>query len=379
MGIKMVVQLNDGGILIRAASVMGISSERQRFVDQAVKLGIVRLLETTVESDAHGVRFRLRPELRNNLMPDSDTLQLCERLQPDRLTSDSDLEREILLAMLLSPVTFEYPCYSEFAASVRIRQNIVKASRLTVLSFHTSKTERPEDYWSYTEDSGFTVLPGKSLIEALRKATQPDVSGEQYSFSCYRATEYVILLGIAQELAKSNPVLLQQLRRQWESRAIMSRQFHDVFTREYGSISKPLPSKYYVPGDRLWFRNPDERSAEIVGYEGSWVFYLGGGLFTNFWKRDNPYTLTSKCIEIYHWRSGVCQDAEGNLQMDEAVVEEQVRATMSDPDAAGRILDRMMRLRDPQDICADGGCIDASREYPRWVCPGTSDLVLPGN
>lgn len=366
-----------GGILIRVAGDMGLVSTQWSFVDRAMKLGIEAFMETSVVCDGEFIRFGMRPELRNQLMPDGDTSQLCERLQIKPLLRDTDLEREVLLAMLLSPVTFEYPNYSEFAASVRIRQNIVKASRSTALSFHTSKIERPEDYWTYSEENGFTVLPGKSLIVALTKATQPEASGQQYSFSCYRATEYVILLGIAQELFLSNPALLQQLQRQWESRAIKSRQFHDVFTREYGSMSDPLPAKYYVPGDRLWFRNPDERSAQIIGYEGSWVIYLGRGLFANFWERDKPYTLASKCIEIYHWRSGVCQDADGNLQMDETVVEERVGATMSNPDEVERILDRMMRLRDPQDVFADGGCIDASREYPRWICPGTSDLVLP--
>jgi hypothetical protein len=208
-------------------------------------------------------------------------------------------------------------------------------------------------------------------------ATQPEVSGRQYSFSCYRATEYVILLGIAQELAACNPALLQLIQRQWESRAIQSGKFHDVFLREYGSMSEPLPPKYYVPGDRLWFRNPDEQSSDITGYEGSWVFYMGGGLFTNLWKNDKPYTLAAKCIEIYHWRSGVVRGAESNLQMDEAVVAERVRATMNDPVEIGRILDRMMRMRDPSGVYADGGCIDTTREYPRWVCPGTSDIILP--
>ncbi len=372
------IQQNKGGILIRGEKATDSATARQGFIDQTVKLGIDEFLEETAVGSGHSINFRLRSESQNHWMPDSDTLRLCERFQLDPLTSDTDLEREILLAMLLCPVTLEYPSYPELVSSIRIRQNIVKASRRTALSFHTSKIERPTDYWTYTKETGFTVLPGKPLIEALRKATQPEVSDGQYSFSCYRATEYVTLLGIAQELAKSNPALLQQLQRQWEKRAIMSRQFHDVFTHEYGSVDEPLPPKYYIPGDRLWFRNPDARSAEVMGYEGSWVFYLGGGLFTNFWNRDKPYTLASKCIEIYHWRSGVYQDAEGNLQMDEVIVEEHVRATTNDPAEVERILGRMMRLRDPQGVCANGGCIDASREYPRWVCLGTSDLVLPG-
>lgn len=312
-----------------------------------------------------------------SLTPDYDTLRLCERLKLDPVRNGNDLEKEILLAMLSGPVTFEYPGYSEFAASVRMRRNIVDASRLTELDFHTSKIERPEDFWKYSEACGFTLLPGKSLIEALRRATQPGVSGKQYSFSCYRATEYVILLGIAQELAGCNPELLRKLQHQWERRAIMSRQFHDIFTQEYGSMSEPLPLNYYVPGDRLWFRNPDALSAEIAGYEGSWVFYLGGGLFTNFWKHDRPYTLASKCIEIYHWRTGAYQDGEGKWQMNEAIVDEKVESAMHDPEETSRILKYMMKLRDPQEIFAGGGCLDASREYPRWVCPGSCNLVLP--
>ena len=63
----------------------------------------------------------------------------------------------------------------------------------------------PEGYWTYDEERGFTILPGRSLIEGLRRATQPEASGQLYAFSCYRATEYVTVLGIAQELEEANP------------------------------------------------------------------------------------------------------------------------------------------------------------------------------
>lgn len=45
--------------------------------------------------------------------------------------------------------------------------------------------------------------------------------------------------------------------------------------------------------DRLRFRNPDAHSSDASGYEGSWGFYLGGGRFSNFWKRDHSFTLTN--------------------------------------------------------------------------------------
>ena len=215
------------------------------------------------------------------------------------------------------------------------------------------------------------------MIEALRKATQPDTGGQVYAFSCYRATEYVILLAMAEELLSCNPELFGRLQRQCERHMIRSGQFHEVFLREYGSQESPMPERYYVPGDRVWFRNPDERSSDVLGYEGSWVLYLGGGLFTNFWKRDQPYTLDSKCLEIYHWRNGVCHAADGELAMDEAVVAQRVAATLQEGDELSRILGEMMQPRAPSGCYGQGGCIDTTREGPRWVCPGTSDLHLP--
>jgi hypothetical protein len=371
----MSVQKNAGGILIRLENSRDLAAARLSFLEQARKLDIDRLLVATEETSSHGIRFRLTDAARPQWTAGNDRLQLCSH--PDLRLNEQNPEQEILLAMLAGPVAFEFPTYAELAASIRMRRNIVTAARRTLLAFHPSKIERPEDCWAYTEERGFTVLPGKSLIDALRKATQPTVSGEIYAFSCYRATEYVILLGMAQELATSNPALLGQLQHQWESRAIMSGQFHDVFMREYGSMSEPLPAKYYVPGDRLWFRNPDQRSSDVTGYEGSWVFYLGGGQFSNFWDRKRPYTLASKCIEIYHWRHGLCQDESGVLQIDENLVDERVRASLADPAEVERILGQMMKLRDDRGVYAGGGCIDASREYPRWVCPGSSDLHLP--
>jgi hypothetical protein len=379
MGKREDVEQNPWGILIRIASVTDLAATRKDFLNRAVKLGIDPLIETSDDNAGQAIRFRLRPLMQQKLAPGFDTLQLCEKLNLNTLESRTDLEKEILLAMLSGPATFEYPSYFELAAAVRIRQNIVEAARRTALSFHTHKIERPTDYWTYSKDTGFTVLPGKSLIEALRKATQPEVSGQLYAFSCYRASEYVVLLGIAQELANSNPELLQRLQRQWETEALVSEQFQGIFLREYGSMNKPLPPKYYVPGDRLWFRNPHEPSSDVTGYEGSWVFYLGNGLFNNFWKCDKPYNMVEKCVEIYHWRSGMVKDAEGKLQMDESIVEERSRATLSDPVELQRVLDCIMQLRDKFGVYADGGCVDTTREYPRWVCPGTSDIILPDN
>jgi hypothetical protein len=363
------------------ASVGGIEfttsgrAVRRQMLDRLDELGLIDCVSLHDELAS----FTLDPVWAARYVIDGDTTNLCRDLGLDTVANEADLEREVVLTMLAAPRPLRFPSFAEFLSAVAIRRNIVLAARRTQLAFGTSHAERPPSHWTYDEDRGFTILPGQPLIEALRLATQPDAGdGTLYAFSCYRATEYVILLGIAQELERANPPLLAALQRQWETSAIMSGRYHDVFLHEFGSMEEPLPQRWYVPGDRVWFRNPDERSADASGYEGSWVIYLGDGLFANFWKRGAPYTFVHKCVEIYHWRHGAYVDDEGDMRMNEDVVEEKVRQTMAEPAELARVFDRMARLRDGRGVYAEGGCVDTSREFPRCVCPGTADILLPG-
>lgn len=169
-----------------------------------------------------------------------------------------------------------FPCIAESPhspAAERLRTGLSQThGRLDLrqcLNVSASPTPASDDF----ERKGFVVKPGYSLIASLIEATQPHVSSKLYSFSsfsCYRATEYLLVLlpAIAQEVERNNPELLARLQQQWGQRPIMSGQFHDVFLREYGSMQGSLPPKYYVPGDRLWFRNPDGHSSDVSGYAG---------------------------------------------------------------------------------------------------------------
>jgi hypothetical protein len=375
----------DVGVKQPAGIFLETGSNHLLFVDAGEmaewldRLGLGDWVSLDVVQGAAGdiLHAMLPIELAERIAPESNTLDL--RSNMSGLTDDraGDLEREIIVAMLLSPLGFSYPSFAELQSAVRIRLNIVQAAWKSALAFDTEHAERPDDYWTYAEDKGFTVRPGKSLIEALVSATQPERTGKRYSFSCYRATEYILLLAIAQELALSNLALLDELQRQWEARAVMSGEFHDVFLSEYGSLEHPLPQGYFVPGDRLWFRNPDELSANAEGYEGSWLFYLGGGLFTNFWRPEQPYTLTSKCIELYHWRDAVYQDEEGIWRINESVVDARVRESSQDAEKTSEILALMLRLRAPRGVYGEGGCLDATRECARRVRPGTAELSFP--
>ncbi len=368
------------GIVIQNANQRDAEAAQKTVQAALQALGLAEDVDVTSgdTASANQLQWILKKERTATWMPDLNTFDLCERVGLQSRTHADDLAREIWLTLLASPMAWAFPSAEELISAVRMRQFIVQAARKTALDFKTNEAERPSDCWTYREETGFTVLPGSSLIEALIKATQPESTGMVYAFSCYRATEYILLLAIAQEAQLSNPALLAGLQKQWETRAVMSGRFHEVFLRETGSMEAPLPISYYIPGDRVWFRNPDDASSDVAGFEGSWVFYLGGGQFSNFWQRNKPFTLTSKCVDVYEWRNGTRRDACGELQMDEELVEQLVDKTMTQPAEVECITQRMFRLRDPQGVCGQGGCMDTSRESPRWVRPDTTDIVLPG-
>lgn len=368
------------GVWVQIASVEQAKPLAQQILHDLHALDVAEhvVTKSATFADATWLVMQLKEASASAWAPGLDTLHLCETLALNTAHGGVDLVREIWLTMLMGPIAFEFPSVAELIAAVNIRRNIVQAARKTTLTFHTTEAERPEDCWHCDEDTGFVIKPDASLIDALTKATQPEVSGQVYSFSCYRASEYVIVLGIAQELVVCNPALYAQLQALWRKRPIRSAEFHDVFLREQGTMEAPLPPRYFVPGDRAWFRNPDEASADASGFEGSWVMYLGGGLFSNFWNSEEPYTLERKCLEIYHWRNGLYFDADGEQRIDEARVAVLMQASLQHPAEVAHICATMERYREARGVYTDaGGCLDTTREFARWVCPGTSDMVLP--
>jgi len=362
------------GIRIGGAGVAtdpGRDTQRLRaWLDELGLLAHVR-----VQANHSSLCAGLAPESSVTWAPQLDTTALGEVLADQCGRDERHTEREVLTSLLLSPLELDFPDFDEFESAVRIRVDTAQAGAATALRFDIDQY-RPEAYWDRLETGSFSLRPGCSLVGALAAATQPGPDEDPYGFGCYRASEYVMLLAIAREAARVHPELKQRLRERSTRRPIESREFHDVLLRELGTFDEPVPACWFVPGDRIWFRNPDAHSADAEGFEGSWVIYIGDGLFSNFWKRNAPFTLERKCVEIYHWRHATYRGEDGCLRVDEDEVARRVALTEADPAEHARVLALMQRWRDPRGVYEHGGCLDRTRECARWVQPDSCDIVF---
>jgi hypothetical protein len=340
------------------------SERRLRQVQRCLRsLGIDDLVDCSMSTGGDGRYLHLRASHRLlALCPDFDTANITTFLRTHQPNRDRALISEIILAMALSPDVMYFGSEQELKSNLRMRCTVVQVASRTELNFDTSSITRPQAYWIYTKENGFLLRQGVSLADGLERALCPDVSGFTYAFSCQRASEYLILYAVVCELQKVNKTGLNDVEQQWRKRALTGDDFLFRFLGERGTRENPMPMRYYIPGDRIWFKNPDDHSSDLEGFEGSWVIYLGGGRFCNLWDRHRPYTLEEKCLEIYYWSQCVEVSPAGILWMNEAVVKEQVEKALHEQDLSGPILKKMMVYRDPTGVYAEGGCIDLSRD-----------------
>lgn len=365
------------GVVIFSHSLREANGEASHLEMICNDLGVSEYVNILVSktADYFLVNMRVKESLHKEYL-DCDTIRMSQDLLLDSEISNADLLIETLVSMAMSPIALVFPNHQELLSNLRMSRDVVDIAKRTELVFDVLKSERPERFWIDDDVLGPVLRRDSSLVDALEHALCPELSGHSYSFSCQRASEYLMLAGLTKELERSNGELLEKIEQQWRQVPLKSDTFLYSFLLELGHANQPFPMRCYVPGTRVWFKNPDDYSSNIEGYEGSWVVYLGAGKFVNLWDRTKPYTLESKCLEIYHWRNGVIRQDSGELLMNEYIVQELVIETLSNPEEHDRILKKMMRYRDPAGVYADGGCIDRTRDTLRWVHPETTNIKI---
>lgn len=376
MSLSKVAPTRTGGIRVLGETPRRLRVQRRNVLRRLSELGLRQYVEETSipvpEQLSTGFRLRQDPDAAFSLSNDSTAL--CEAFGLDSANDPRDLEREIWLAMLVSPVIIDFPSFAEIESAVRIRMNIVAAARKTFVRFDTMQVDRPTEYWTWDDDCGFLLNRGKPLARAIEVAMQPGKSDRSYAFSCKRAGEYLVLLGLAQEAEAVNPALYRRLVKQSQTRALRGDDYDNAYLQKIGTLDEPLPPRFFIPGDRVWFRNPDKFSSEITGFEGSFTVYIGGGRFPNFWKKNRTETLITKCLTIYFWREAIYQNAAGEWQVDEPHADRLVEEALKDPERVEQIVDELMQWQEPN---WEGGAMEPSRDCARFIRPGTEDFDLP--
>jgi len=321
------------------------------------------MLLTKLGIDDYVVRvnnnFVIKSYFAKLLMPDYNTLDLRKKMKlyniTNNITKDDDdynLTVEILLCLLNAPVLFRFDSFDDFIDMIDSRKIIVKYGYFTHVKFDTGKDIKVNvDYFQYN-DKDVILLENKSLLEGIKKSIIP--KDKLYNYSCQRITEFLLLLGLL-EVNKNKPIC-KQIESIWRRKAIKSELFQDTFLYEYGTKENPIPMKYYIPGDRIWLKNPDDKSSDIVGYEGTWVVYLNDGLFCDFWKDggdvSHQHTLEDIIITIYNWRHSIVKKDS----IDDKFVQQLNKNINNNPDIKNNIIKSMYKYY------ADGGCMDKTRD-----------------
>lgn len=289
------------------------------------------------------------------LMPDYNTLDLRKKMKLYNITKDDEdynLTVEIVLCLLNSPVIFTFDSFDDFIDMIDSRKIIVKYGYLTHVKFDTGKDTKVNVEYFQDNDEDIILLENKSLLEGIKKSIMS--KDKLYNYSCSRITEFLLLSGLLE--VNSNKPICQQIESIWRRKAIKSKLFHDTFLYEYGTKKNPIPMKYYIPGDMIWFGNPDKKSSDIMGYEGTWVVYLNDGLFCDFWKDggdvSHQHTLEDIIITIYNWRHSMIKKDS----IDDKFVQKLNKNINNNPDIKNNIIKSMSKYYE------DGGCIDKTRE-----------------
>ena len=367
-----------GGIRLLGADERALRASLWHFSEQLRELGLSTLVDIEVLADGGlcALQIRLLPVLAEHWVPGHDTSRLCTTLGLDIRHRD-DLCREIILSLLACPQTLEFPSLAEWQSALKARLNIVEAARDTVIGAGPETAWPPAEDWLDLGQGACALRPGRSLISALQRSLHPahgDRDGGKV-LSSLRASEQVLLLGMAEEARRQNPALYLRQIRQAERGLPHGQAFSRIWLQRLGAPARPLPARFGVPGDRLWFRNPHPASARVPGHAGLWSVYLGNGLYSDFRPRGQPQSLTERCLEIHHWRDAVWSDHQGQSHVHEGEVLRLVRHTWDDPVSAQRVMEAMLSLQTATDRPEHGGCIDPAREFPRWLCPGSSDIL----
>ena len=175
-------------------------------------------------------------------------------------------ERQIGEAMLQSPETDTFPTSDRLRFEVRLRAATVEAARAldrSGMDFAVFRKSRCNPaFWTRADNGGFMLKRGVRPSEAIADIFE---NGPKYATEC--ATAIVIVFYKAVLDVYSAPLF----DRAFPAIVLMNWQHVDPLFR---SVGRMRPAEVTLPGDRLYFVNPDVNPA-TPEWQGENVIQLG--------------------------------------------------------------------------------------------------------
>lgn len=183
---------------------------------------------------------------------------------------EDPFQRELLQKMEDSAARYAFPSKEALLFELSLRQEIVRAAReLSRLPFAFAvfrDVRANPAFWEVTAEGGMRVLPQVSPYTAIRNIYEEP---RLYATECATAMVIVTLKALTEVFSQD------QFDRMFPSITLMNWHYLPPLLR---SIGIPRAVAEFLPGDRLYFRNPEVDPA-MAHLQGENVIDLGEGLF----------------------------------------------------------------------------------------------------
>jgi protein-glutamine gamma-glutamyltransferase len=180
------------------------------------------------------------------------------------------IERKALEELSTGGGEYRYESVGELKFELDLRRETVGAAKdlhrsgMNFKVFRDSKCNT--DYWTRRPDGGFDLKPGVKASDAIRDIYR---KGSEYGTECATAMQivyYKALLEIFSENAYNR--MFPKIR-------LMN--WHDM-DRELRKAGQMQKTEDFIPGDRLYFANPDV-DPKVPEWQGENVIDLGNGTY----------------------------------------------------------------------------------------------------
>ncbi|GAB2698464.1 protein-glutamine gamma-glutamyltransferase [Paenibacillus thermoaerophilus] len=177
------------------------------------------------------------------------------------------IEQRTLMKLAESRLVYRYASREQLLFELRLRREIVRAARelnASGIRFAVDRyaTTNPS-VWALTPRKSFQLLPGISPAAGIRDIY---ANGRMYAFECATAMLVVLYKAVLETIGEAN------FNRLFANLVL----YHWDFDRDLRLIT--LPTIDFLPGDILYFRNPDV-NPRTPEWQGENAVDLGDGTY----------------------------------------------------------------------------------------------------